>query len=103
MFFAVLRLPAADMHQYGRPARLLCVAVVVAACRHGHRLVANAAIASKVLRVAVGFLDEGSLECRTSGKRILWEVSTQPHTPLPAQVCCLQLRRDLGILCPGMI
>lgn len=43
-------------------------------CRHGHRLVASGPLLGRLLRAAVGFLDEGGLEARTSGKRILWEV-----------------------------
>lgn len=30
----------------------------------------------KVFKAAVGFLEEGSLDARTYGKRIIWQVST---------------------------
>ena len=31
------------------------------------------ALVSRLLRAAVGFLEEGGLEARTAGKRMLWE------------------------------
>ncbi|KAK9817952.1 hypothetical protein WJX72_004805 [[Myrmecia] bisecta] len=41
---------------------------------HGQRLLANPALLEKVFRTAAGFLEEGSLDTRTFGKRIIWEV-----------------------------
>ena len=32
------------------------------------------ALVSRLLRAAVGFLEEGGLEARTGGKRMLWEL-----------------------------
>ena len=42
----------------------------------------------KVFRAAVGFLEEGSLDSRTYGKRIIWQVS---------------LTASLGLSCVTMI
>ena len=39
----------------------------------------------RVFKAAVGFLEEGSLDARTYGKRIIWQVSNPPILlcPLP--------------------
>ena len=37
----------------------------------------------KVFKAAVGFLEEGSLDSRTYGKRIIWQVSP-PHSTCTA-------------------
>ncbi len=36
----------------------------------------------KVFKAAVGFLEEGSLDARTYGKRIIWQVCLPPKPPL---------------------
>lgn len=38
------------------------------------RSAGNMVILEKVFKAAAGFLEEGSLEARTYGKRILWEI-----------------------------
>jgi hypothetical protein len=46
----------------------------------------------KVFKAAVGFLEEGSLDARTYGKRMIWQVGLPPTPPPVAPycaVCCL--------------
>ena len=64
------------------------------AARHGHRLVSNGPLIQRLLRAAVGFLEEGSLEARTSGKRILWEARRLMDVSLGPD----EFRRALGRL-----
>ena len=40
-------------------------------------VVGGAGQLEKVFKAAVGFLEEGSLEARTYGKRIIWQVTMQ--------------------------
>ncbi len=74
-------------------------------CRHGHRLVMNGPLVTRLLRAAVSFLDEGAQEARTSGKRILWEVS-RPGLHLQSPGC--RGRRRAAVVtqvvggCPSM-
>ncbi len=48
----------------------------------------------KVFKAAVGFLEEGSLDARTYGKRIIWQVGLPPKPPPPLS-CCTQLHCTL--------
>ena len=47
--------------------------------KHNHVLCVGAAgQLEKVFKAAVGFLEEGSLDARTYGKRIIWQVNNLP-------------------------